>query len=51
MASKGIDVGAGLHPDMEKTASRVSHPDMPPELLASDADADLLGMCSLPISN
>ncbi len=44
MASTGNDVGAGLHPDMEKTASRRSHSNtVPDELLASDADAELLG--------
>lgn len=41
MASTGIDAG-GLHPDMEK---RPSHSNaVPDELLASDADAELLGM-------
>ncbi len=44
MASTGKDIGAGLHPDMGKTAGRRSHPNaVPNELLASDADTELLG--------
>jgi hypothetical protein len=36
--------GAGVQPDLEKTVSRRSHTNAPPEeLLASDADAELLG--------
>lgn len=39
--------GAALHPDLEKTVSRTSRSNIPDEaLLASDADAELLGKLS-----
>jgi hypothetical protein len=35
---------SGVQPDLEKTVSRRSHTNVPPEeLLASEADAELLG--------
>lgn len=43
MASTGVDTGV-MHPDMEKTATRLSHSNVPPpELLAGNADTELLG--------
>lgn len=48
MASTGTDTaatGASLHPDLEKIASRQAHSTVPhDELLAGEADAELLGM-------
>lgn len=45
MASTGVDTGAS-HLDIEKTATRLSHSNVPPpELLAGDADTELLGQC------
>ncbi len=39
-----IAAEAGPHPDLEKTEVRQSHINAPPpELLSSDADAELLG--------
>ena len=39
-----VQSGAALHPDLEKSASRKSDKNVPPEeLLAGEADAELLG--------
>ena len=39
-----VTTGAELHPDLEKTATRRSHTDaLSPDLMASEADAELLG--------
>jgi hypothetical protein len=35
--------GASLHPDMEKMASRHGSSEPSPEILAGEADAELLG--------
>jgi hypothetical protein len=36
--------GTGVQPDLEKTVSRRSHSNVPPqELLANEADTELLG--------
>lgn len=44
MATTVAQSGAGVHPDLEKTVSRRSHSNVPPpELLADEADAELLG--------
>ena len=43
-STTGVEKYAGLQPDLEKTTSRKSHSNVPPpELLADDADAELLG--------
>lgn len=44
-----VTTGAEIHPDLEKTATRRSHLDaIAPELMASEADAELLGKFSIP---
>ena len=50
MASKlGVQSGAAMHPNLEKTVSRRSQTNVPPqELLAGEADAELLGTASKP---
>jgi hypothetical protein len=43
-STSGAQTGASLHPDLEKTATRRSHSNVPPEaLLAGEADTELLG--------
>jgi hypothetical protein len=47
-----IQTGASMHPDMEKIASRQAHSTVPhEELLAGEADAELLGMYLCSIGN